>query len=135
MISRSNTYRMLILSLVMGFSLAASVSGQPVPGKDENIDFLVTFGKEGKTSWGDFYFRQIFFFTVPRDSKEQFYIRVFDPDCGGENDEIQGEFNSRTMFSVYGGKGVDPEQEANKESQGLEKTDNYKKGNLLASKV
>jgi hypothetical protein len=135
MIARGKKYRVMIFSLIAGWSLIASVSGQSVPGKDENIDFLVTFGKDGKTSWGDFYFRQIFFFTVPKDLKEQFYIRVFDPDCGGENDEIQGEFNSRTMFSVYGGKGVDPEQEVNKESMGLEKTDNYKRGNLLASQV
>jgi hypothetical protein len=135
MISRGKTYRVLLFSLIAGWLVLAGVSGQPVPGKDENIDFLVTFGKEGKTSWGDFYFRQIFFFTVPKDLKEQFYIRVFDPDCGGEHDEIQGEFNSRTMFSVYGGKGVDPEQEVNIESQGLQKTDNYKKGNLLASQV
>jgi len=38
------------------------LSGQPVPGKDENIPFLVTFGKDGKTSWGDADFYQIFFF-------------------------------------------------------------------------
>ncbi len=135
MISKGKKYRVLIFSLMAGWGLISSVSGQPVPGKDENIDFLVTFGKDGKTSWGDAYFRQIWFFTVPKDLKEQFYIKVFDPDCGGENDEIQGEFNSRTMFSVYGGKGVDPEQEANIESMGLEKDDNYKKGNLLASQV
>ena len=106
---------------------------QPVPSKDENIPFLVTFGKEGKISWGDDHFYQIWFFTIPKDFKQQLYIRVFDPDCGGENDEIQGEFNTKTMFSVFGGKGVDPE--INEESRGLERGTNYKKGNLLASRV
>lgn len=107
--------------------------GQPVPGKDENIPFLVTFGKQGETSWGDDDFYQVWFFAVPRDFNQQFYIRIFDPDCGGEHDEIQGEFNTRTLFSVYGGKGVDPDQ--NEDSKGLLNGLNYKGGNQLAQRV
>jgi hypothetical protein len=125
--------RVLILTFLLGLPISARLFGQAVPGKDENIPFLVTFGKEGKTSWGDDDFYQIFFFTIPKDFRQQFYIRVFDPDCGGANDEIQGDFNTKTMFSVYGGNGVDPEK--NEESKGLEKRLNYKTGNLLASKV
>jgi hypothetical protein len=96
---------------------------------------MVTFGKEGKTSWGDADFYQIYFISILKDYTQPFYIRVFDADCGGENDEIQGEFNTKTKFSVYGGKGVDPEK--NEESKGLLKgvNVNYKSGNLLASKV
>jgi hypothetical protein len=126
-------FKVFILVFLLGLPTAIRLMGQAVPGKDENIPFLVTFGKEGKTSWGDDDFNQIFFFTIPKDFKQQFYIRVFDPDCGGENDEIQGEFNTKTLFSVYGGKGVDPE--INEESKGLEHGINYKGGNLLASKV
>jgi hypothetical protein len=107
--------------------------GQAVPGKDENIPFLCTFGKEGETSWGDANFYSVWFFTIPKDYNGQFYIKVFDPDVGGENDEIQGFFNSKTQFSVYGGKGVDPVK--NIQSRGLKKGDNFKAGNLLASKV
>ena len=126
-------YTVLIFSLLLGLPVASKLSGQAVPGKDENLPFLVTFGKAGKTSWGDDHFYQIFFFSILKDTKKQFYIKVFDPDCGGEYDEIQGDFNSKTMFSVYGGKGVDPE--TNEESKGLLKGENYKRGNLLASKV
>lgn len=108
-------------------------SGQPVPGKDENIPFLVTFGKDGKISWGDDSFYSVWFFLIPKDYSKPFYIKVFDPDCGGENDEIQGDFNTRTMFSVYGGAGVDPDK--NEESRGDVKGMNYKKGNLLASRI
>jgi len=107
--------------------------GQQVPGKDENIPFLVTFGKQGETSWGDDDFYQVWFFSVPREFTQQFYIRIFDPDCGGEHDEIQGDFNTRTLFSVYGGKGVDPDQ--NEDSKGLLNGLKYKEGNLLASRV
>ena len=127
------TGRVLLFVFLLGMVVSETVSAQAVPGKDENIPFLVTFGKDGKTSWGDDSFYQIFFFFVPKDFKQQFYIRVFDPDCGGENDEIQGEFNSKFLFSVYGGKGVDPEK--NEESKGLLKGLNYKTGNLLSSKV
>jgi len=126
-------YKILFTLLFFGLPLAARLSAQPVPGKDENIPFLVTFGKEGKTSWGDDDFNQIFFFTIPKDYGKPIYVRIFDADCGGEHDEIQGEFNTRTLFSVYGGKGVDPER--NPESQGLEKGLNFKGGNMLASKV
>jgi hypothetical protein len=126
-------YRIFLFVLLSGLTISARLSAQPVPGKDENIPFLVTFGKDGKTSWGDDTFFQTYFFSIPTDFKQQIYIRVFDPDCGGENDEIQGEFNTKTMFSVYGGKGVDPEK--NTESQGILKGDKYKGGNLLASKV
>jgi len=49
------------------------------------------------------------------------------------HDEIQGEFNTRTLFSVYGGRGADPEQ--HEEARGIERGLNYKTGNLLASRV
>ena len=121
-----------LLMLAMAFS-PGLVHGQAVPGKDENIPFLVTFGKFGETSWGDDDFVSIFFFTIPKDFNRQFYIKVFDPDCGGQHDEIQGVFDTKTLFSVYGGKGVDPDK--NVESRGLKDTDNYTQGNLLDSKV
>jgi hypothetical protein len=126
-------YGILACSLMFCLIPFHRLEGQAVPGKDENIPFLVTFGKLGLTSWGDDDFYQVFFFTIPKDFKQQVYIRVFDPDCGGENDEIQGDFNSKTMFSVYGGKGVDPDR--NEESKGLIRGSNYKSGNLLASRV
>ncbi len=125
--------KVLILTMFSVTMSRTETFGQAVPGKDENIPFLVTFGKNGETSWGDDDFSSIFFFTIPKDFNRQFYIKVFDPDCGGENDEIQGLWDTRTMFSVYGGKGVDPDK--NEQSKGLKDGDNFKSGNLLASKV
>jgi hypothetical protein len=126
-------YKILLLVFLLGFPVFFRLTAQPVPGKDENIPFLVTFGRDGKTSWGDNCFYSIFFFSIPKDYTRPFFIRVFDPDCGGEYDEIQGDFDTKTKFSVYGGKGVDPDK--NEESRGLEKGLNYKSGNLLASKI
>jgi hypothetical protein len=129
----NSKYKIFILIFFLHFPVCLKLYGQPVPGKDENIPYLVTFGKDGKTSWGDNNFYQIFFFSIPKDYKKPFYIRVFDPDCGGENDEIEGDFNTKTKFSVYGGKGTDPEE--NPDSRGLSKGMNYKTGNLLSSKI
>lgn len=131
MLHKSLKYRYILL-LLLSFIMLNS-SAQPVPGKDENIPFLVTFGKNGKTSWGDDSFYSVWFFSINKDYTRPFYIRVFDPDCGGENDEIQGDFNSKTQFSVYGGKGVDPDR--NVESRGDEMGLNYKGGNLLSSRI
>ncbi|NMC42163.1 MAG: hypothetical protein GYA43_13495 [Bacteroidales bacterium] len=119
-----------VLFLISGREIIYS---QAVPGQDENIQFLVTFGKQGETSWGDDDFSQTWFFAIPKDYKGRFYIRVFDPDSGGENDEQKGEWDSRTLFSVYGGKGVDPE--VNDDSRGIQPTGQYKSGTLLASRT
>jgi hypothetical protein len=126
-------YKTIIILFFSSALAGGIIHGQAVPGKDENIPFLVNFGKYGETSWGDDDFYSVFFFTIPKDFNRQFYIKVFDPDCGGENDEIQGLFDSKTMFLVYGGKGVDPDK--NNASRGLKPGENYKQGNLLASKV
>ena len=127
-------FKYLIIISALNIVFGANVSAQAVPGPDENIPFLVTFGKDAQTSWGDPNFYQIFFFLIPREYTQRFYIRVFDPDCGGEHDELNGnEWNTRTMFSVYGGVGADPEK--HEEARGIEPGLNYKTGNQLASRV
>jgi len=130
---KNKIYLLILAVCLTGIFTRSSVNGQPVPGKDENITFLVTFGKFGEISWGDDDFYSVWFFAVPRDFTQQFYIRIFDPDVGGEHDEIQGEFNTRTTFSVYGGQGVDPDK--NEESKGWITGMNYKGGNLLVSRT
>lgn len=131
LINYISTY--LLPVLILTILARGESSGQPVPGQDENIEFLCTFGKEGETSWGDDDFSQTWFFAIPKDYKGKFYVRVFDPDTGGEYDEGKGEWNTRMQYSLYGGKGVDPE--INDESRGLQPSGNYKSGTLLASKT
>ncbi len=117
------TIILLIISVV--------VYSQPVPNVEENIPFLMTFGGESETSWGDDDFSQAFFFQIPKDYNQPFFIRVFDPDTGGEIDEVKGEFNTRCVFEVYGGEGnwSDP---AAKETSPV---GNYKSGTLLATRI
>ena len=126
-------YKIIFAGIVFFLTYASSLNGQPVPGQDENIPYLVTFGKNGSTEWGDDDFSQTFFIAIPPDFKDKFYIRVFDPDIGGENDEQKGVWDTRMLYSIYGGRGVDPEK--NPESRGIQPTGGYKSGTLLASKI
>jgi hypothetical protein len=122
--------RVSVFSLAISFFICF-VEAQPVPAGDENIPYLMTFGANSETSWGDDDFSQTFFFSIPKDFKEPVFIRIFDPDIGGAIDEIKGVWDTKTLFSVYGGVG----SYSDKDAQETQPTGNYKSGNLLASKI
>ena len=125
---------MSIKRLTAGFAMAltaATALGQPVPGADENIPYLMTFGKDSQTEWGDDNFVQIIFFSIPADHSEPIYIRIFDPDCGGQHDELNGTWNTKTRFSVYGGKDAC----SNKDAQKINVNGKFKSGTMLATKT
>ncbi|MFN6946496.1 MAG: hypothetical protein ACK4ND_16230 [Cytophagaceae bacterium] len=107
------------------------ISAQPVPSSEENIPYLVTFGKDAETSWGDDDFSQTFFFIIPKDYKKPLFIRVYDPDTGGAIDEIKGQADSKTQFSIYGGKGTITDSAATS----IHPEGKVKSGILLASKT
>ena len=93
------------LTILLIFLIYSSAKGQPIPTAEENIPFLVTFGGNSDTKWGDDDFCQIFFILIPNNYINPFYIRIFDPECSGMYDEPKGPYNTKTSFSVYGGKG------------------------------
>lgn len=120
------------LSIIIALLLACSrAAGQAVPAPDENIPFLVTFGKDAGTKWGDDDFCQVFFFSIPKDFKSPVYFRVFDPECFGKNDEENNGFNSMTRFSLYGGQGCITTDDA----RNIDPKGNFKSGTMLGSKV
>jgi hypothetical protein len=122
----------LIAFVIVAFELCfSSVKAQPFPSADEKIPFLCTFSKNSQKDWGDDDFVQIYFFVVPKTEKSPIYIRVFDPDIGGKHDEVHDNFNSKTKFSVYGGKGAASNPDAKKQTP----TGNYKSGIQLSSKT
>ena len=118
----------LIISFIL--NTCAGLFSQSAPAIDENIPYLVTFGGDAVTSWGDDDFCQIFYCLIPSLQTDPVYIRVYDPDTGGAIDEAKGEFNTITNFSVYGGKGCWLDTAA----LVISKTGNYKNGYLLSSK-
>jgi hypothetical protein len=95
-------YLLILMFIIIS---AGNLFAQSVPASDENIPFLVTFGNDSKQSWGDDDFFQIFFCVIPSSQTAPVYIRVFDPDTGGDLDEKKGEFNTVVRFSVFGGLG------------------------------
>jgi len=116
-----------ILFLLFRFSVSYS---QSAPAVDENIPYLMTFGGNSSTAWGDDDFCQIFFCVIPASHAQPVYIRVFDPDTGGSLDEVKGEFNSVIQFSVYGGKGCWSDSAA----QSINPKGNFKSGYLMSAK-
>ena len=106
------------------------IFSQVAPAIDENIPYLMTFGGNASTSWGDDDFCQIFFCVIPSSQKDPVYIRVYDPDTGGDLDEVKGEFNSVINFSVYAGKGSWSDTAA----QSIHPAGNYKSGYLVSTR-
>ncbi|MDF2438756.1 MAG: hypothetical protein K0Q95_3132 [Bacteroidota bacterium] len=104
---------------------------QQIPAPEENIPYLVTFAKDGVKSWGDDDFSQTWFFVVPKYQVKPVYLRIFDPETGGELDEKKVEFNSKTQYSIYGGKTCF----TTKDVRDNKPTGNYKSGNLLYTKT
>jgi hypothetical protein len=117
-----------IISFLLGTGL--NVLSQSAPADDENIPYLMTFGSSADKSWGDDDFCQIFFDLIPSSQTEPIYIRIYDPDTGGDLDEAKGNFNTILNFSVYGGIGC----WSDTASQSVHPTGNYKSGFLLSSK-
>lgn len=118
-------------SLIFAVFLLTGAHAQPVPASDENIPYLMTFGPRAGTSWGDDDFSQTFFFLIPKSFSQPVYVRVYDPDIGGTVDELNGVFDSKMTYSVYGGK----ECYTHKDAQETQPKGNYRSGNLLASKT
>jgi len=116
-----------ILCIVTGLNIFA----QPVPAEDENIPYLMTFGLKAGTSWGDDDFSQTFFFLIPKEYTSPFFIRIFDADCGGEVDEINGFWDTKMTYTVYGGVGCFE----NEDAKGIDPVGNYKSGNQLATRT
>jgi len=120
-------YSIIIFFLIV---VATPLFSQSAPAVDENIPYLMTFGRDASTSWGDDDFCQIFFCLIPSSQTEPVYIRVFDPDTGGALDEAKGSLNTSVNFSIYAGKGCWSDTAA----QSIHLTGNYKSGYLLSSK-
>lgn len=119
-----------IAYIVLICCLVQEVVSQPVPAGDENIPHLMTFGNKAEPSWGDDDFSQTFFFLIPETFKEPVFIRVFDPDVGGNVDEKNGDWDTRMTYEIFGGNNCFSEKDATETNP----KGNYKSGNLLASK-
>jgi hypothetical protein len=123
---------LLLTSILIAFLIfSQSTKAQPVPATEENIPYLMTFGNDAKTSWGDDDFTQIFFFSIPKTYSKTFFIRVYDPEAAGKLDELIGTASTKMKYTVYGGKGCI----SNKDARSTDTTGKYDSGNQLATKT
>lgn len=119
------------IAIVLTLTVIVSLNAQPVPAEVENIPYLMTFGPKAEKSWGDDLYPQIFFFFIPETYKNPIFIRVFDPEIGGQMDEANGQWDTQMAYSIFGGKGA----YTNPDARETEPKGNYKSGNLLATKT
>lgn len=129
LLRKTATISLSLSVLVNG--ITTELQAQPLPPANSNIPFLVTFSKGASKTYGDDDFSQVFFLTIPSKETDPFYIRVYDPDLGGEFDEVYSGADSKTKFSLYGGKGAWSEPDA----QQTELIGNFKAGTLLDSRT
>jgi hypothetical protein len=94
-----------LLSFIMLIAAYSTCLAQSVPDDGLNIDFLITYGNMAKEDCREEEKSQTLFIVIPEQGTEIFYVRVFDPDCGGENDNCNGLFETNTEFGIYGGNG------------------------------
>jgi hypothetical protein len=70
---------------------------------------LVVFGRDAPQSDGDDDFVQVIFFEVPAGTADPLFVRVFDADTGGGNDEPHpnpGAWNTTVTYTLRGGAGA-----------------------------
>jgi hypothetical protein len=103
---------------------------QSIPGVDQNIPFLVTCGSESEDG-GDDDNSQCIFVTIPENGPHEFFIRVYDPGCGGKHDIPTNAFNTRTRFEIFGGEGCLSSRAARETAPVAD----YKAGTLLFDKT
>ena len=119
-----------ITILLLAFPTFLSLIAQPIPGETQNIPFLVTCGAESVDS-GDDDYSQTIFVSIPENGPDEFFIRVYDPDCGGNHDISTDAFNSETTFEIFGGTGCLSSLAARETSP----VGDYKVGTLLMNKT
>ncbi len=129
--SMTRTLTAVFALAFLSCAVLTDVTAQPVPPAESNIPFLVTFGPSAPKSYGDDDYSQVFFLSIPASETSPIYIRVFDPDCGGEHDETIGSADTKTKFSIYGGK----EAYSHPDARQTDPIGKYKSGTLLDSRT
>jgi PKD repeat protein len=73
----------------------------------QEVPLSVTYGPAASTAEGDQDFRELIFFSVPADLQDRLYLRIFDPDTGGDHDlAYGGSENTETRYALFGGAGA-----------------------------
>jgi hypothetical protein len=102
---------------------AFTVDPRPHPDRtlDSGVAFISTFGPVADVTEGDDDHVQIVFYDVPDGPDDVLYVRVFDPDTGGVNDEpgLDNTFGDTAMaYTLRGAGGAYTEPNARSDHPG-----------------
>lgn len=90
----------IILILCCGVSFSQDNSDKVMA-----VDLMTTYGNMATNDSIDDACSRTIFFVLPENYTGSFYVRIFDPDCGGANDNSIGLWETNTEFEVFGGAG------------------------------
>jgi len=128
--NQNNSYKKFLFFVLTVF-VTGKQFGQEVPSSQENIPYLITFGMNSDHSWGDDDFSQTVFFSIPKSQTAPVYLRIYDPETGGELDEVNQGWDTKMKYSVYGGK----DAYSDKDARNVNPIGNYKSGILIESRI
>lgn len=74
-----------------------------INGQIDSSFMLAAYGNMSSSCFEHNNHSQIIYFVVPESYKGEFYVRIFDPDCGGENDLQNGLWETNTVIEILGG--------------------------------
>ena len=95
-----------VIGLVPG-SIALLGLGWSATAEAQETPLVVTYGPEASTAEGDPDFREVIFLSVPDGLEDRLYLRVFDPDTGGEHDLVYDvPDDTQVRFTLFGGEGA-----------------------------
>ena len=87
--------------------IAVAVLGWSVAAQAQETPLTVTYGPAAGTEEGDPDYREVLFLSVPEGGQERIYLRVFDPDTGGDHDLVYGaEDDTEVRYTLFGGEGA-----------------------------
>lgn len=96
--------RYILIGFLVFFFCGKSFS-QTDPGNSDQTDsLLTTYGNMTTQENTRSNCSRTIFFILPENLEGAFYVRIYDPDCGGAHDDSNGLWETNTEFEVFGGK-------------------------------
>ncbi len=92
--------------LIAGSAACMMLSAGAGPVLGQDVPLSVIYGPRASSSEGDDDHREVIFFSVPADLQDRLYLRIFDPDTGGDHDLAYGAEDTETRYALFGGEGA-----------------------------
>ena len=96
-----------IVGLAGGSAACLALAAGSAPALAQERPLSVVYGPQASSAEGDSDYHELVFLSVPADLQDRLYLRVFDPDTGGDHDLVYGDSeDTEVRFAVIGGEGA-----------------------------